>query len=177
MVSLRNEQARCCTIYPPTPSRNANQKLCQTKFSIDEYPLLKKDFGSSDTYDIPVSLARTNAESSTAADSRSVSSDPSIICTETSAETTKNISLGLAVVPSTFAPDDIIMTKSSLEIKERLESVLSSDPPTEYEMENEPEQGSAGSTRTRNMSTFRVHSCKLQLQRRKLSWNQICCQS
>jgi len=141
MVSLRNEQARCCTIYPPTPSRNANQKLCQTKFSIDEYPLLKKDFGSSDTYDIPVSLARTNAESSTAAGSRSVSSDPSIICTETSAETTKNISLGLAVVPSTFAPDDIIITKSSLEIKERLESVLSSDPPTEYEMENEPEQG------------------------------------
>jgi len=141
MVSLRNEQARCCTIYPPTPSRNANQKLCQTKFSIDEYPLLKKDFGSSDTYDIPVSLARTNAESSTAAGSRSVSSDPSMICTKTSAETTKNISLGLAVVPSTFAPDDIIITKSSLEIKERLESVLSSDPPTEYEMENEPEQG------------------------------------
>jgi len=147
MVSLRNEQARCCTIYPPTPSRNANQKLCQTKFSIDEYPLLKKDFGSSDTYDIPVSLARTNAESSTAAPSRSVSSDPSIICTETSAETTKNISLGLAVVPSTFAPNDIIVTESSSDVKKRLESVPSSDPPTKYEVKTESERG---------RSTFRI---------------------
>jgi len=148
MLSLRYGQLRRRTFYPPSFCHNADQKLCHNgKSNIDEYPLLNKDFGSSDTYDIPVSLVRLNAESSTAAPSRSVSSDPPKIYSEGSAETIKNLSLGLAVVPSTFAPNDIIVTESSSDVKKRLESVPSSDPPTKYEVKTESERG---------RSTFRI---------------------